>query len=73
MKVEFDEKAANRIVDRNGEICKEDFLKFATDTKLLDFGSAMGEGSQLPKQKKQLTPTKEIYGSHEIKSSSRKV
>ena len=65
MKVEFDEKAANRIVDRNGEICKEDFLKFATDTKLLDFGSAMG--------KKQLTPTKEIYGSQDIKSSSRKV
>ena len=71
--VEFDAKAANRIADENGEIGREDFFKFAIDTKLLDFGCVMGEGSLLPKQKKQMTPTNEIKGSHDIKSSAGKV
>ena len=50
--MEFDAKAAKKIADENGEINREDFFKFAIDTKLLDFGQAMGEGSLLQRQKK---------------------
>ena len=32
-----------KIADENGEICREDFFKFAVDTKLLDFGCVMGD------------------------------
>ena len=51
--VDFEAKAAKKIADENGEINREDFFKFAIDTKLLDFGQAMGEGALLSKQKKQ--------------------
>ena len=48
--VDFEAKAAKKIADENGEINREDFFKFAIDTKLLDFGQAIGE---VAKQKKQ--------------------
>ena len=56
LKVELDAKAARKIADENGEITREDFFKFAIDTKLLDFGCVMGEGALLGgggRQKKQ--------------------
>ena len=56
LQVQLDPKTADKIGDENGEINKDDFFKFALDTKLLDFGSAMGEsaslGSLLSKSKK---------------------
>ena len=61
-------------MDENDEISKEDFFKFAIDTKLLDFGSAMGDGSKLQKQKKALSPKIERKGSPAPeKKSSEKV
>ena len=38
----MNETAASKIVDENGEVGKDDFIKFAQDSKLLDFGNAMG-------------------------------
>ena len=70
--VEFDSKAAKKIVDENDEISREDFFKFAIDTKLLDFGQAVGDGSLLQKQKKQAA-VKEGREMEEKKSSSAKV
>ena len=34
----------SKILDENGEITKDDFIKFSQDSKLLDFGNLMGEG-----------------------------
>ena len=51
--MEFDTKAAKKIADENSEISREDFIKFAIDTKLFDFGQAMGDRSLLQKQKKE--------------------
>ena len=51
IQVEIDLKAANKIVDA-GDITREDFTKFAQDTKLIDFHVA--EGVSLQKQ----NPTK---------------
>ena len=70
--MDFDTKAAKKIADENGEINREDFFKFAIDTKLLDFGQAMGDGSLLQKQKKQ-ADAKEGREMEEKKSSSGKV
>ena len=70
--MEFDTKAAKKITDENGEIKKEDFFKFAIDTKLLDFGQAMGDRSLLQKQKKPAA-AKEMREMEEMKSSSGKV
>ena len=70
--VEFDPKAAKKITGENVEITREDFFKFAIDTKLLDFGQAMGDGSLLKKQKKQ-ADAKEGREMEEKKSSSGKV
>ena len=70
--VEFDTKAAKKITDENGKINRENFFKFAIDTKLLDFGQTMGDGSLLQKQKKQAA-SKEGREMEEKKSSSEKV
>ena len=40
--MEVNEAAAGKIIDDNGDIGKDDFIKFAQDSKLLDFGNAMG-------------------------------
>jgi len=37
--VELDRKVEAKITDENGEISREDFIKFAHDNKLLDFGN----------------------------------
>ena len=72
--MEFDAKAANKIADEKGEISKEDFFQFAIDTKLLEFGSVMGDGSIWKSMfKKPTTPTEETKQSHQMKSSSGKV
>ena len=34
----------SKILDDNGDITKDDFIKFSQDSKLLDFGNLMGEG-----------------------------
>ena len=34
----------SKFLDDNGEIAREDFIKFSQDSKLLDFGNVMGEG-----------------------------
>ena len=34
----------SKILDDNGDIAREDFIKFSQDSKLLDFGNLMGEG-----------------------------
>ena len=70
--MDFDTKAAKKIADENGEINREDFFKFSIDTKLLDFGQAVGDGSLLQKQKKQAA-VKEGREMEEKKSSSGKV
>ena len=51
--VEFDEAAAAKITNENGEISKPDFMKFGTDTKLLDFdgGGHATKKSSEPKRK----------------------
>ena len=33
-----------KILDDNGEIARDDFIKFSQDSKLLDFGNVMGDG-----------------------------
>ena len=70
--MEFDTKAAKKIAGENGEINREDFFKFAIDTKLMDFGQSTGDGSLLQKQKKQAA-AKEGKEMEEKKSSSGKV
>ena len=40
--VEVNECAVGKFQDAKGEISKDDFIKFAQDSKLLDFGNAMG-------------------------------
>ena len=37
-KVDLDEEAAKSISDSTGFITREDFMKFAKETKLVDFG-----------------------------------
>ena len=49
-KVDLDEEAAQSITDSAGFINREDFMKFAKDTKLVDFGD---------RKEKDETPTKE--------------
>ena len=49
-KVDLDEEAAQSITDSAGFINKEDFMKLAKDTKLVDFGD---------RKEKDETPTKE--------------
>ena len=73
VQVEYDAKAANKIADENEEISREDFFKFAIDTKLLDFGCVIGEGSVLQKQKKPPTPSKEAIHHREVKTAAAKV
>ena len=34
----------SKILDDNGDIARDDFIKFSQDSKLLDFGNVMGEG-----------------------------
>ena len=48
MQVELDLKALSKIVDEHGDINREDFTKFAQDTKLTDFHVV--EGAPLQKQ-----------------------
>ena len=59
VQVELDMKAVSKIVDDNGDISKENFTKFAIDTKLTDFN--ITEGVSIHKQntiKWQQTPSK---------------
>ena len=49
-KVDLDEEAAQSITDSAGFINREDFMKFAKDTKLVDFGD---------RKEKDETPMKE--------------
>ena len=49
-KVDLDEEAAQSIADSTGFINREDFMKFAKDTKLVDFGD---------RKEKDETPTQE--------------
>jgi hypothetical protein len=49
-KVDLDEEAAQSITDSTGFINREDFMKFAKDTKLVDFGD---------RKEKDESPTKE--------------
>jgi len=52
--VDLDERASNKITDDNGDISKEDFVKIAQDSKLLDFGNVMaGDGMKGVSAKKQ--------------------
>ena len=54
MQVDLDERAASKITDENGDISKEDFVKIAQDSKLLDFGNVMGgDGIKQSSTKKQ--------------------
>ena len=54
IQVDLDEKASAKITDENGDISKEDFVKIAQDSKLLDFGNAMGgDGMKQQSAKKQ--------------------
>ena len=72
--MELDPKTAGKIADENDEISREDFFKFAVDTKLLDFGSAMGEsmsmGTLFQKPRKATSPTVESRQLHEEKAPS---
>ena len=43
-KVDVNEAGLSKIQDDNGDIAREDFIKFAQDNKLLDFGNVMGDG-----------------------------
>ena len=43
-KVDVNEAGVSKIQDDNGDIAREDFIKFAQDNKLLDFGNVMGDG-----------------------------
>ena len=54
--VGFDEEAAKSITDANGFISKENFMKFAKDTKLVDFGDRKDES---PKKERSGRLTKE--------------
>ena len=53
-KVGFDEDAANSITDASGFINKENFMRFAKDTKLVDFGDRKNES---PKKEKEWVTT----------------
>ena len=54
LKVDLDERASAKITDDNGDISKEDFVKIAQDSKLLDFGNVMaGDGMKGTSVKKQ--------------------
>ena len=50
----FDEEAAKAITDASGFITKENFMKFAKDTKLVDFNDRKDES---PKKEKEWVPT----------------
>ena len=54
-KVGFDEEAAKSITDASGFINKENFMKFAKDTKLVDFGDRKDES---PKTEKEWAPNR---------------
>ena len=41
--VDINEAGMSKILDDNGDIGREDFIKFSQDSKLLDFGNLMGE------------------------------
>ena len=76
-KVELDPKTARKIADENGEISREDFFKFAVDTKLLDFGCVMGDSMsmgtlfQKPKKSTPVSPIGDNKQFHEVKSPSK--
>ena len=71
--VALDPKTAQKIADENGEISREDFFKFAVDTKLLDFGCVMGDSIsmgtlfQKPKKIVPVSPIGDIKQFHEVK------
>ena len=54
VKVGFDEEAAKAIIDASGFITKDNFMKFAKDTKLVDFNDRNDES---PKKEKEWAPT----------------
>ena len=61
--MEFDEAAASKITDENGEISKPDFMKFGTDTKLLDFEAGVhGVKKTSEPKRKPTTQTKTSTG-----------
>ena len=41
--MDINEAGMSKILDDNGDIGREDFIKFSQDSKLLDFGNLMGE------------------------------
>ena len=43
LQVDINEAGMSKILDDNGDIGREDFIKFSQDSKLLDFGNLMGE------------------------------
>ena len=52
IQVELDLKALSKIVDEHGDINREDFTKFAQDTKLTDFHVVEGVPFQKHQAKK---------------------
>lgn len=74
----MDPKTARKIGDENEEISREDFFKFAVDTKLLEFGTAMGESLSMgslfakPKKLSSPSPTADRRKVSEIKSPPNK-
>ena len=74
----MDPKTAEKIGDKNGEISRDDFFKFALDTKLLDFGSSMGESASMgslfskPKKVPSPSPIGNRRQDYEVKSPSEK-
>ena len=77
IQVELDPKTAQKIGDENGYISREDFFKFAVDTKLLDFGSAMGEsismGTLFSKPRKVPSPVGDRRQAFEAKSPPKQI
>ena len=77
--MELDPKTGNKIADENGEISREDFFKFAVDTKLLDFRCVMGDSIsmgtlfQKPKKIIPVSPIGDNKQIHEVKSLSKTV
>ena len=58
LKVDLDERASNKITDDNGDISKEDFVKMAQDSILLDFGNVKAgmKGITVKKQSRTYNP-----------------
>merc|ERR1711862_721257 len=44
-KVDFDLKSHEKYFDENGDITREDFIKLAQDTKLVEFNSGTGDSN----------------------------